>query len=75
MDISLDKRIESLKGKMTEFGIDHKRLATYAERNYVTISRVLNGKDERYATESNISALEGGLEKILNEYRQKLCGK
>ena len=32
-----------------------------------------DGQDERYLTETNIAAIEKGIERILAEYRRELC--
>jgi hypothetical protein len=72
MEKSLENRIKTAKETIEEFDINHRRLAEFAERSYVTVSRVLNGKGD-YVTETNVSAIEAGIEKILNKYRAKLC--
>lgn len=55
--------------------MDQQRIADNTEpaRTRVTVARVLSGQDERYLTESNVAAIEKGIEKILAEYRKKLC--
>ncbi len=75
MDISLNTRIEEAKKVISRFNLDQQKIADYAGRNRVTISRVLNANDERYVTDSNISAIESAINKILDEYRKELCGK
>ncbi len=75
MDSSLQKRLEKIRQLKEEFGLDQQRIAENTEpsRNRTTVARVLAGTDERYLTESNIDAVERGIEKILDEYRKKLC--
>jgi predicted transcriptional regulator len=75
MDASLQRRIDEIRRLKDEFGLDQQRIADNTEptRTRVTIARVLSGQDERYLTESNVAAIEKGIEKILAEYRKKLC--
>ncbi|MDJ1481737.1 hypothetical protein QNI16_14650 [Cytophagaceae bacterium YF14B1] len=74
-DIQAQNRLTALKQKMDEFGVSYQRLADYSERSLTTISKMFGSNDTRYKTDGNISAAEQGLEKILDEYRAKLCGK
>lgn len=73
MDTSLAKRIDSIKEKLEYFDISSRKLAKSANRSHVTISYLLNGSDDRYITETNVQAIEEGIEKILDKYREKLC--
>ncbi len=75
MDIALKTRLEKIKQIKEEFGLDQQRIADYSEpaRNRTTVAKVLGGTDERYLTESNIAAIETGIQKILDEYRKVLC--
>jgi hypothetical protein len=75
MDVALQKRLDEIRRLKEEFGLDQQRIAENTEppRNRVTVARVLSGQDERYMTESNVAAIEKGIEKILDEYRKKLC--
>lgn len=72
-DISLQKRIARLAALKEEFGLSQERIAEKAGLNRVTIAKVLTAKDERYHTESNVVAVEKAIEKVLEEYRKKLC--
>ncbi len=73
METGLINRIVRIRTTIDEFNLDQQKIADYSERNRVTVSRVLGGKDERYVTETNVGAIEKGVEKLLNEYRRKLC--
>ncbi len=75
MDVQLQKRLEKIRQLKEDFKLDQQTIADNCEpvRNRVTVALVLKGSDERYLTESNIAAIEKGIEKILNEYRRKLC--
>ncbi|MDJ1481868.1 hypothetical protein QNI16_15310 [Cytophagaceae bacterium YF14B1] len=75
MDSTLEKRIEKLRKLKDEFNLDQKTIAKYADRGRTTVALVMAGTDDRYLTEGNVDAIEKGIEKILDEYRQKLCGK
>jgi DNA transposition AAA+ family ATPase len=73
MDAALAKRIERIKQVTEEFDLNQSRIAEYAERSRTTVTKLFGGLDERYLTESNVAAIEKGIEKILEEYRKKLC--
>ncbi len=75
MEIELQKRLEKIRQLKEEFNLDQKTIAEHCEpsRTRVTVGLVLSGSDGRYLTEGNISAVEKGIERILNEYRNKLC--
>ncbi len=75
METGLKGRLAEIRRLKEEFGIDIQRITNFSEpqRNRTTVAKVLSGQDERYVTESNIAAIEKGIEKILNEYRKKLC--
>ncbi|MDJ1496567.1 hypothetical protein QNI19_26780 [Cytophagaceae bacterium DM2B3-1] len=73
MDSALQKRVEKIRELKDKFRIDQNTLATYSGKSRTTVSIVLVQSDERYLTESNISAIEAGIEKILDEYRKELC--
>jgi len=74
MDTTLIKRVERLRTVKEDFNLDQQKIADYSGRSRTTVGYVFSAKDERYVTESNIAAIEAGIEKILAEYRQKLCG-
>jgi hypothetical protein len=75
MDIDLKKRLDKIRILKEDFNLDQQTIAGNCEpkRNRVTVATVLSGNDERYLTKSNIEAIEKGIDKILNEYRKKLC--
>jgi hypothetical protein len=75
MDTGILKRLEEIRRLKDEFGIDIQKITDASEpkRNRTTVAKVLSGQDERYLTESNVAAIERGIEKILEEYRKKLC--
>jgi hypothetical protein len=73
METGLLTRLVKIRETIEEFNLDQQKIADYSERNRVTVSRVLGGKDERYVTETNVEAIEKGIEKLLDEYRKKLC--
>ncbi len=75
METDLRRRLEEVRRLKEEFGIDIQKITDFSEpqRNRTTVAKVLSGQDERYVTESNVAAIEKGIEKILDEYRKKLC--
>ncbi len=75
METDLRRRLEEVRRLKEEFGIDIQKITDFSEpqRNRTTVAKVLSGQDERYVTESNVAAIEKGIEKILEEYRKKLC--
>jgi hypothetical protein len=75
MDASLLKRIEELRRLKDKFGLDQNKIARYAEppKSYVTVSHVLKAENEKYLTETNVAAIEKGVRKILDEFREELC--
>jgi hypothetical protein len=75
MDASLQKRIEAIRQLKEDFNLDQQTIANNCDpkRSRVTVATVLSGSDERYLTDSNVAAIEKGIEKILEEYRKKLC--
>lgn len=75
MDTALFKRIEKIRGLKEEFGLDQERIAQHTDphRSRVTVAKVFSGNDERYVTETNVEAVEKAIDKILDEYRKKLC--
>lgn len=75
METDLRPRLEEVRRLKEEFGIDIQKITDFSEpqRNRTTVAKVLSGQDERYLTESNVAAIEKGIEKILEEYRKKLC--
>jgi hypothetical protein len=75
MDIDLKNRLEKIRQMKKEFNLDQQTIANNCEpsRSRVTVASVLSGTDERYLTESNIAAVERGIEKLLDDYRKKLC--
>ena len=75
MDTGILKRLDEIRRLKDEFGIDIQKItdASEPQRNRTTVAKVLSGQDERYLTESNVAAIEKGIEKILEEYRKKLC--
>lgn len=75
MDTGILKRLDEIRRLKDEFGIDIQKItdASEPQRNRTTVAKVLSGQDERYLTESNVAAIERGIEKILDEYRKKLC--
>jgi hypothetical protein len=75
MDTGILKRLDEIRRLKDEFGIDIQKItdASEPQRNRTTVAKVLSGQDERYLTESNVAAIEKGIEKILDEYRKKLC--
>lgn len=73
MDKSLENRIRKIKELIEQFDINQRKLAVLAGRNHTTISRVLNSNDERYVTETNVQAIEQGVQQILDTYRAALC--
>ncbi|MDJ1481295.1 hypothetical protein QNI16_12430 [Cytophagaceae bacterium YF14B1] len=77
MDSSIEKRLEDIYQKMEKFGIKNSRLAEAGGISLFTVAKVLSEKrsDPRYLTDGNISAIESAIEKILDEYRQELCGE
>ncbi len=74
MDANLQRRIDRIKQLAEEFNLNQTKIGEYAERSRTTVTKVFGGQDERYLTESNVSAIEQGIERILGEYRRKLCG-
>ncbi|MDJ1505517.1 hypothetical protein [Xanthocytophaga agilis] len=75
-NVDLDKRLEILGQKLEEFGISYDRLAQYSGRSKTSISKMFGKNDtKRYRTEGNVEAAEQGFEKIIEELRQKICGK
>lgn len=75
MDNELQKRLEKIRQLKEEFRLDQQTIANYCDppRSRVTVALVLSGNDDRYLTETNVAAIERGIEKILDEYRRKLC--
>jgi hypothetical protein len=75
MDVGLKVRLEKIRQLKGEFGLDQQRIADFCDppRNRTTVAKVLGGTDERYVTETNVEAIEKGIEKLLDEYRKKLC--
>jgi hypothetical protein len=75
MELEKKARLEKIRSLKEEFGLDQKRIADNCEppRDRVTVAKLLSGTDERYLTETNIAAVEKGIEKLLDEYRKKLC--
>jgi len=73
----MDQRIQTIRQQTEQFGITRPRLAEASGLSLTTVKKTLSpvGADKRYLTESNVSAIETGIEKILEEYRQKLCGQ
>jgi hypothetical protein len=74
MDAHLQRRIDGIKQLAEEFNLNQTKIGEYAERSRTTVTKVFGGLDERYLTESNVAAIEQGIERILGEYRKKLCG-
>jgi hypothetical protein len=76
VDSDLQKRLTKIRQLKQEFRLDQQTIANCCDplRSRATVALVLNGNDERYLTESNVSAIEKGIGKILDEYRRKLCG-
>jgi hypothetical protein len=75
MDLGLKQRLDKIRQLKDEFGLDQQRIADFCEppRNRTTVAKVLGGTDERYFTESNLEAIEKGIDRLLDEYRKKLC--
>jgi predicted transcriptional regulator len=75
MDASLLKRIEELRRLKEKFGLDQKKIARYAEppKSHITVSYVFKAENAKYLTETNVAAIEKGVRKILDEFREELC--
>jgi hypothetical protein len=75
MDNSLETRLERLRKTAKQYEMSTTKIAAYCvpTRNRTTVAKVVSGSDPRYLTEGNVSAIETAIEKILQEYRQKLC--
>ncbi len=75
MDLHLYDRINRLRQLKADFGLSQERIAqhTNPKRSRVTVARVYSATDDRYITESNVDSIEGAINKILDEYRKKLC--
>lgn len=72
----MDKRVMVIRDKTERFGITQSRLAAASGLALVTVKKVLSpmGNNARYLNETTLSTIEAGLERILQEYRDNLCG-
>jgi hypothetical protein len=75
MDVSLLKRIEELRRLKDKFGLDQKKIARDAEppKSHITVSYVFKAENAKYLTETNVAAIEKGVWKIRDKFREKLC--
>lgn len=73
MNADLQRRIDRIKQLAEEFNLNQTKIGEYAARSRTTVTKVFGGQDERSLTESNVAAIEQGIERILGEYRRKLC--
>ncbi|MDJ1480384.1 hypothetical protein QNI16_07805 [Cytophagaceae bacterium YF14B1] len=73
-DVNISNRLSTLHKRLDEFGVSYQRLAEYSGRSKTTIAKMFGSNDDRYKTDGNVTAAEQELEKLLDEYRAKLCG-
>ncbi len=71
----MDNRVAIIREKMEGFGVTQARLATTSGLALITVKKTLSpkGNNTRYLNDTTLSTIEAGLEKILQEYRDKLC--
>ncbi len=76
METDLRTRLAAVRELKEAFGIDIQKITNFSEppRNRTTVAKVLSGADERYLTETNLAAIEKGVQRVLDAYRRRLCG-
>jgi len=74
MDLLLQQRLEKVKELKASFDITFQRISDASGLHRDAVQHAMAGR-KYYVTEGNISAIEAGIENILKEYRQRLCGE